>query len=146
MNLEEGNYYFGATYEANYQLNQAYIFAASEPLATADIPTLAMAYAPISDAGKDNTTFNGIYFELDRPQDILLGFQANLNGGADQQEFRASKVTLIRYTLPDGIHPILQSHTTQPYTIFDLSGRPTPNNQMKEKTINLVDGQKVYVR
>ena len=146
VNLEEGNYYFGAAYEANYQLHQAYIFAASEPLATADIPTLAMAYAPISDAGKDNSTFNGIYFELDHPQDILLGFQANLNGGASQQEFRASKVTLIRYALPDGIHSTLQSHSTQPYTIFDLSGRPTPSNQLKGKTVNLVDGQKVYVR
>ena len=146
VRLEEGNYYFGAAYEANYQLHQAFIFAASEPLATADIPTLAMAYAPISDAGKDNTTFHGIYFELNSPKDILLGFQADLNDGAAEQEFRASKVTLIRYTLPDGIHPILQSHPTHPYTLYDLSGRPTPSNQQKERTIYLVNGQKIYVR
>ena len=82
---------------------EAYIFAASEPLATADIPSQSVAYDPISDAGKDNTTFRGIYFELDEPQELMLGFQADLASGAAEQEFRASKVKLVRYGTTDGI-------------------------------------------
>lgn len=66
VSLPAGEYFFGATYEANYQLNEAYIFAADEKLATAEIKTKAIACASISQAGKDNVTFSGITFSLDR--------------------------------------------------------------------------------
>lgn len=124
VDLEAGNYYFGAAYEANYQLAQAYIFAASEPLDTDDIPTQSIAYDPIADAGKDNTTLRGIYFELDQPQEVLLGFQADLASGAAQQEFRASKVSLIRFgaTVDDGIHEITDAKFS-PQGVYDLHGR-----------------------
>ena len=98
VDLTAGCYYFGATYEANYQLAEAYIFAASDIISlTSDIPAQSIAFDAIADAGKDNVTFRGIYFELDKPQQVLLGFQADLAAGATQQEFRASKVTLIGF-------------------------------------------------
>ena len=124
--LDAGNYYFGATYEANYQLAQAYIFAASATLATGNIPAQSIAFDPIADAGKDNATFRGIYFELAEPQELLLGFQADLSAGAAEQEFRASKVTLIRYDGPDGIRPIAggqKAMNNEADAWYDLNGR-----------------------
>ena len=144
VDLDAGSYYFGAAYEANYQLSQAYIFAASDiiPL-TADIPAQSIAYDAISDAGKDNSTFRGIYFELDHPQQVLLGFQADLASGASQQEFRASKVTLIGYNLTDGIYEVEigngQSLHREP--IFDLQGRKVSSTS--KKNVYIVGGKKV---
>ena len=110
VSLDAGRYYFGAAYEANYQLAQAYIFASADVIThTADIPAQSIAYDAIADAGKDNATFRGIYFEIDKPQDVLLGFQADLASGAAQQEFRASKVTLKCFGNATGIKDIQRS-------------------------------------
>ena len=124
VDLAAGRYYFGAAYEANYQLAQAYIFAASDIIQeTADIPAQCLAYDAISAAGKDNTTLRGIYFELDQPQQVVLGFQADLAAGATQQEFRASKVALVSYgTVNDGIYEV-KSGEVKSEKIYDLQGR-----------------------
>jgi alpha-L-fucosidase len=123
--LAAGRYYFGAAYEANYQLAQAYIFASSDVVAqTSDIPSQSIAYDAIADAGKDNATFRGIYFELDQPQEVVLGFQADLAAGAAQQEFRASKVTLIDFGMTSGIKEVIEnSKSTNSKYIYDLQGR-----------------------
>ena len=151
--LDAGRYYFGATYEANYQLAEAYIFAASESLATADIPSQSVAYDPISDAGKDNTTFRGIYFELNEPQELMLGFQANLASGAAEQEFRASKVKLVRYGTTDGIRVMENGKwKMENGAIYDLSGRKLPSFEGKAggrllpKGIYIEDGQTVVIK
>ena len=140
VDLQAGNYYFGAAYEANYQLAQAYIFAASEPLDTDDIPTQSIAYDPIADAGKDNTTLRGIYFELDQPQEVLLGFQADLASGATQQEFRASKVSLIRFgAVDDAIHEVTgDKQSAFPEGVYDLHGRRvfTPSLSRQPQIVN----------
>lgn len=127
VNLDAGQYYFGAAYETHYQLTEAYIFAASETLDTKDIPTQSIAFDPIADASKDNTTFRGIYFELNEPQDVLLGFQADLSTGAAEQEFRASKVKLLYLGVPTGIGnvnsssmPSLQRTSNR---IFNMGGQ-----------------------
>ena len=146
VTLDAGNYYFGAAYEANYQLHQAYIYAATENVPTANIPELALAHDAISDAGKDNTTFRGIYFELPQSQEVILGFQADLSHGAAQQEFRASKVKLIRFGTLDGI----QRHTPDPSqkggeetgVVYDISGRQIVNGQFSSG-IHIVKGKKV---
>ena len=141
VNLAAGNYYFGATYEANYQLNEAYIFAASQTLSTHDIPQQTLAYDKISDAGKDNTTYRGVYFELPDAQEVVLGFQADLAGGSSQQEFRASKVKLVRYGVADGIEAVQSSKfTVHNEAVYDLSGRKVSDSQ---KGIYIVDGKKV---
>ena len=158
--LDAGRYYFGATYEANYQLAEAYIFAASEPLATADIPSQSVAYDPISDAGKDNTTFRGIYFELDEPQELTLGFRADLASGAAEQEFRASKVKLVRYGTTDGIQQMENGEwkmengkwKMEHGAIYDLSGRKLPSfegkagSRLLPKGIYIENGQTVVIK
>ena len=128
VNLDAGQYYFGAAYQANYQLTQAYIFAASHTLDTKDIQTQSIAFDPIADAGRDNTTFRGIYFDLDEPQDVLLGFQADLSSGAAEQEFRASKVKLLYLGESiSGIDNMSNSLTLSPQQasnrIFNLAGQ-----------------------
>ena len=152
VNLDVGHYYFGAAYEANYQLAQAYIFAATEPLVTNDIPTQSLAFDPIANAGNDNTTFRGIYFELDQPQEVLLGFQADLANGAAEQEFRASKVKLIRYGILNGISPVLRGkgQVKNAAVIYDLNGRKWSstsfhNFQSQTKSIGIVNQHKVVL-
>lgn len=139
-----GNYYFGATYEANYQSAEAYIFAAEQTLNTSDIPSQSVAYDKISDAGKDNTTFRGIYFELDKEIDLLLGFQADLNAGAAEQEFRASKVKLIRFGVESGIHDVQSSWDNSSQPIFDLQGRILPIKP--NKGLYIQNGKKLVVK
>ncbi|MBO4444170.1 MAG: alpha-L-fucosidase [Bacteroidaceae bacterium] len=141
--LDAGRYYFGAAYEANYQLSQAYIFASSETLDTGDIPAQSIAYDLIADAGKDNTTFRGIYFEMPEPQEVLLGFQADLASGATQQEFRASKVKLVRYGKTNAIEEVRGDALKGAAVIYDLSGRrvTTPT-----KGVYIIGGREVMVR
>ena len=149
VNLAAGNYYFGATYEANYQLNKAYIFAANNTLATNDIPNQSLAFDKIADAGKDNATYRGIYFELPDAQEVVLGFQADLAGGADNQEFRASNVKLVRFGTTDGIEDLKMSNVKcKMYNgIYDLNGRQIVNgkssNRKLQKGIYIVNGKKV---
>ena len=95
IHLDKGRYYFGATYNADYQLYRAYIFAASQLIATGLMEQDAIAFDPISQAATDGL-FYGIYFTLEEAQDIFLGFQANLASGSDTQEFRADAVRLLK--------------------------------------------------
>ena len=150
VHLDAGNYYFGAAYEANWQLYEAYIFAADHTSDTSDIPTESIAYDAIDKAGKDNTTFRGIYFELDQAKDILLGFQANLKDGAAEQEFRASKVKLLSYTLPDGIKGLTPDPSLNPQPsplnqAYDLSGRPVKADA-KHSVVIVREGGKAVKR
>ena len=141
VDLEAGRYYFGAAYEANYQLAQAYIFASSDTITqTSDIPLQSIAYDAIADAGKDNATFRGIYFELNQPQQVLLGFQADLAAGATQQEFRASKVTLIDFGTKTGIQNNNRETITNKHC-YDLQGR-----HQSSKGITIIDGKKIITR
>ena len=144
VDLEAGSYYFGAAYEANYQLAQAYIFAALDIIPqTTDIPAQSIAFDAIADAGKDNTTFRGIYFELDQPQQVLLGFQADLAAGAAQQEFRASKVTLIGFGNAAGTHGVTYDRQkSDGEKAYDLQGRrilsPSTGHQLQ-----IINGKKI---
>jgi len=100
VHLEPGRYYFGSTFEANYQMSdKSYIFAAKTVLATDKIEDEALAFAKINRGGTGK--FYGIYFTIDEAQDIVLGFQANLTEGANQQEFRIQSVKLLSYGIVD---------------------------------------------
>ena len=153
VQLDAGSYYFGATYEANYQLAEAYIFAASEPLNTSDIPSRSIAFDPIANAGKDNTTFRGIYFKLPEAQEVILGFQADLASGAAEQEFRASKVTLLSYNVVDGIREIIHNSQFIMHNdaIYDLQGRRV-NSSLSTlhsslfKGVYVIDERKILVK
>jgi alpha-L-fucosidase len=98
VHLKAGRWYFGATYNTTYNLNsQAYIFASSATLNTADIPTSSIAYYAINNAKDKDGLFWGISFSIEKEQDVILGFQANLDNGSNEQEFRAQEIKLLYY-------------------------------------------------
>lgn len=134
INLPAGEYFFGATYEANYQLNEAYIFAAEKTLNTSEIKTKAIASAPISSAGIDLSTFHGITFSLDESKDIVLGFQADLSKGSNTQEFRVANVKLLSYTNEQdlsSIHATKRYINDQPIQYYSISGAQLPSHPQK---------------
>lgn len=154
IHLDAGRYYFGARYNANYQLYKAYTFASTDLLTTAKIPTQSIAFDDISTCGMDGL-FYGVYFTLNEPQDIYLGFQANLASGSATQEFRAEAVRLLTlpYDKPDGI----ESPTPDPSregmgetgAVYDLSGRRlfdssiVNNHSSIKKGVYIIGGKKV---
>ena len=144
IHLDAGRYYFGARYNANYQLYKAYVFASTELLATTKIPTESLAFDDISTCGMDGM-FYGIYFTLTEPQDIYVGFQANLSSGSETQEFRAEAVRLLSlpYDPPSVIRPILQ--TGDNGDIYDLTGRKLPDNN-PSRGFYIVNGKKIRVK
>ena len=100
IRLTPGTYYFGATFNAAYQLpDEAYMFATpgnAENLQTADIPAKSIAWARLNTAPNDGSWW-GITFIIEEEQDVTLGFQANLLMGSSTQEFRATRLQLLRY-------------------------------------------------
>ena len=58
VQLNAGRYYFGNTFETRYNLHQPYLFAALQPLATADIETQSIAWLNINQRNADNNVFD----------------------------------------------------------------------------------------
>lgn len=122
--LPVGRYYFGAAYETHYNISeQAYIFAANSPLSTSDIESKSIAYEQIRKAGeKDGNTY-GIYFTLEKEQEVVLGFQTNLATGSNQQEFRASSVRLLQYSTDSvGIDEVKSDGASDSPRYYNMSG------------------------
>ena len=149
IHLDAGRYYFGARYNANYQLNKAYIFASNTLLTTAKIPTDAIAYDDISTCGMDGL-FYGIYFTLLEAQDLFLGFQANLASGSETQEFRAEAIRLLALdaSAPVGISDLeygtsqSSMFNVQSSKFYDLSGRRV---KPTKKGLYIKQGKKVLL-
>jgi alpha-L-fucosidase len=98
VHLAPGRYYFGAQYNTTYNLNdKCYLFAASNTMTTNDIPNRSIAYYAINNAGENDGLWHGIFFTLEKEQDVVLGFQADLTNGVNEQEFRAKAVKLLYY-------------------------------------------------
>ena len=96
VRLEAGKYYFGASFESHYNLGgDGFIFAAKGLCDTEDIATRAIASAPVSAA--PTRGFYGINFTLPTAQEVVLGFQADLQHGAETKEMRAKEVVLLKY-------------------------------------------------
>ncbi len=94
ITLPAGKYYFGAAYNATYQLSeQAYMFVSKALSATADIPEQSIAYYNINQCTND-LKVQGLYFLLKEETEVYIGFQANLLNGSATQEFRAEQVCL----------------------------------------------------
>lgn len=97
VHLDAGRYWFSAKIHSMYNLtSKAYIFAADNTCTTDMLPTQSLAYYPIVQCNPGDGKFYGIEFALDNEQDVILGFQANLKQGSDQQEFRVEAVKLLR--------------------------------------------------
>ena len=103
VSLSAGHYFFGASYNANYQLsNAAYLFVASSLLNTDQVPSQAIAYHQINqDSNNDN--YYGVEFYLDSDQDVYLGWQVDLTSGSTTEEFRAKSVELINLSVVPAI-------------------------------------------
>ena len=108
VRLPKGAYYFGAGYNACYQLGaDAYMFVSTKLCNTSDIPTQAIAHYGIANATNDLQLY-GLSFELESEQEVYIGFQIDLKNGSATQEIRAEKVAL--YALPsDGLAGLLES-------------------------------------
>lgn len=96
VHLTPGQYYFGAKFQNIYNLNNAYIFASKSTTTTSELPISSIAYWSINRCSTDGS-FYGINFTVEEEQDVVLGFQADLQHGSTQQEFRCSDVKLIYY-------------------------------------------------
>jgi len=101
VHLEAGRYYFGATYNALYQLSDnAYIFASNALEDSYELADKSIAFARLN-KGKTDGSFYGVYFTLEEAQDVVLGFQVDLLDGSATQEFRADDVLLLYYGAMD---------------------------------------------
>ena len=133
VTLPAGRYVFCSAYNAIYNLKSAYVFAATEPLTTAQTPANALAYYHMNGTPEGNDLY-GITFILREETTLYLGWNADLTTAA-QQEFRAKTVRLFRDTdYASGVErptpaPLEVMHNSQfiihngAGAMFDLSGR-----------------------
>lgn len=95
VDLEEGEYYFGARYNALYAMNHTYMFFNDELLPTSEITDRAISWCDINDAAID-ADFHGLQFTVTAPGTYYLGWQSDLLNGPGAQEFRADKIILMK--------------------------------------------------
>lgn len=94
VTLQPGTYYFGAAYNSLYGCNEkAYMFVSEQICNTDEIPEKSIAYYQVNTA-KEGSDLYGLYFRIEEVREVYLGWQANLDNGSGQQEFRAVKVQL----------------------------------------------------
>ena len=106
IHLAPGKYYFGAAFNACYQVSpNAYMFASTELHDTYDIPGNALAFYSMAEA-TNNLTLYGLNFTLTEETDLYIGFQMDLTSGSSTQEIRAEEVALYLYN--DMSHAKLQ--------------------------------------
>ena len=124
VSLDAGRYFFGAIYNTIYNLGAAYVFVADQVMPTADIPDNSIAFMNIKEC-KDDGEYWGLYFTLDEPKEVVLGWQADLLNSPARQEFRAEKLKLARYgeNISDGIStPSDLDVADGPMEIYSLQG------------------------
>ena len=93
--LPAGRYYFGAAYPSAEANNDSYIFASENILSTSNIPTQSIAYEKVNVAPADGT-FRGIFFTLEKPANVCLGFQADFSNSV-ANNVRVKAVKLLYY-------------------------------------------------
>ena len=93
--LPAGRYYFGAAYPSAEANDASYIFASESILSSSDIPTQSIAYEKVNVAPADGT-FRGIYFTLEKPTNVYLGFQADFSNSSTNN-VRVQAVKLLYY-------------------------------------------------
>jgi hypothetical protein len=144
--LDAGTYFFGAIYNTVDNITNAYVFAVGEPLATTDIPDYAIAHMPLMDCRADGEYW-GIRFTLDEPQEVLLGWQADLLNSPGRQEFRAEKVKLASYATAD-VESIGQDPVSAPMGIYTLQGVRIDTEQLHTlpRGLYIVNGRKMVIK
>ncbi len=100
VTLPAGRYFFGASYEALYQINKGYLFA-SKDLPVMENISNSVAYASARDAAKGDGIY-GITFALTEETTLYLGWINDFKEGSSTQEFRVKEVALLRYLDSEG--------------------------------------------
>lgn len=145
VELPAGSYFFGAAYETIYNLGESYVYAATENVNTSDVPNEALAYMRIAEC-KNDKQYWGIKFTLDKPEAVMLGWQADLQNSSAQQEFRVQSVKLVTYTaIEDDIEAVKQQ-ATDTHIIYTLQGVrvASPINALPQG-LYIVDGKKLLI-
>lgn len=119
--LTKGRYYFGASFQNTWGVDKGYVFAADEPLETKNIEQQSLAWLQIS--GLPTNEWQGIFFTLDKDQEVCLGFQLDLQNYSEYGEMRVQRVQLLSYGNTSGIEDLTTS-TRQAAAdgIYTLSG------------------------
>ncbi|MCF0199039.1 MAG: DUF5013 domain-containing protein [Bacteroidaceae bacterium] len=94
VTLPAGDYFFGAAYEACYNIASGNLFVGTSALTAATTKTKALAYLPLSEAATDGKWY-GKEFSLREPTELYLGWNIDLTT-ASTQEFRARELALLR--------------------------------------------------
>lgn len=90
--LKPGTYYFGAAYNSLYGCSEkAYMFVSTKLSTTDKLCDESIAWYQVNTA-KEGSDLYGLYFRIAEEQEVYIGWQADLNNGSAQQEFRATKV------------------------------------------------------
>lgn len=94
VTLQPGTYYFGAAYNSLYGCSEkAYMFVSDQLYPTDQLQQHSIAWYQVNTA-KEGSDLYGVYFRINEPQEVYIGWQADMNNGSGQQEFRAIKVQL----------------------------------------------------
>lgn len=101
VTLRPGTYYFGAAYNSLYGCNDmAYLFVSKELCSTDELPGKSMACYQVNTAEEGEELY-GLYVQIEEEGDYYIGWQANLDNGSGQQEFRAIKAVFYSITGQD---------------------------------------------
>ncbi len=94
--LPAGTYFFGASYEALYQLAKGFLFASYELPNFTTVESKALACYDMRESAKDENWY-GLTFTLPSDTTIYLGWINNFKTGSTTQEFRVKDLALLRY-------------------------------------------------
>ena len=132
VTLDAGRYFFGAAYDAVYNMNLGYVYVANTTLNTTDIEQQSIAYHKIAEAPISND-IHGLYFTLEEPQEVVIAFQVDIENGPATQEFRAKKLALLSYNASTVIGSVEKDGVdaapdfTAPATYFSITGQQLNN-------------------
>ena len=131
VHLDAGLYYFGATYNTQYQFNNdAYFFAATALTNTSEIPTASttLAYKRLNTIPHYNRSDREekyyVTFELTEAADVYLGWQVDFSQGEANQEFRVLNVDLLKlvpYTVLNENDEQAQAPTKHPFGDVEIT-------------------------
>ena len=145
LHLEAGTYTMQAQYQTCHQMNpSAYMFASNVLSTTRTIPRKALASIAINKAGANIGEWQQITFSINEPQDIYVGWQANLKEGSENQEFRVKSVRLLYEPQSgggDGIIDIKSVPTSKVSRYYNLKGQQL--SEAPEHGLYIENGRKV---
>lgn len=119
VTLMPGTYYFGAAYNSLYGCNDmAYMFVSREICPTDELPNKSMACYQVNTA-KQGEDLYGLYVEIEEEGEYYMGWQANLDNGSSQQEFRAIRVAFYGITELD-LRPTAEKLTEKGWQKLDV--------------------------